>query len=140
LRASALAFYSLGIPLGSLLGLVIGGQLADAFGWRMAFLVVGLPGVLLASRALVLTLAAGTAASFLSYGKSTWTAIFFQRTHALSAGDTGLWYGLCAGIAGAPGSWLGGWLADRYGRERRRHVMTAPALGMLIAIPLSIAA
>ena len=43
--ASALAFYSLGIPLGSLLGLAIGGLLVDAMGWRAAFILAGLPGV-----------------------------------------------------------------------------------------------
>lgn len=46
-RASALAFYGLGVPIGSLLGLVIGGALVDKFGWRIAFMVVGLPGVAL---------------------------------------------------------------------------------------------
>jgi len=43
--ASALAFYSLGIPLGSLLGLAVGGLLVDAMGWRAAFILAGLPGI-----------------------------------------------------------------------------------------------
>lgn len=47
-RSSAIAFYGLGIPIGSLLGMVIGGGLADAYGWRTAFYVVGMPGLLLA--------------------------------------------------------------------------------------------
>jgi MFS family permease len=47
-RASALAVYSFGIPLGSMLGAVIGGQLVQHFTWRMAFVVVGLPGLLVA--------------------------------------------------------------------------------------------
>ncbi|PXW78578.1 putative MFS family arabinose efflux permease [Blastomonas natatoria] len=47
-RSSAIAFYGLGIPIGSLLGMVIGGGLADAYGWRTAFYVVGMPGVVLA--------------------------------------------------------------------------------------------
>jgi predicted MFS family arabinose efflux permease len=47
-RASAVAFYGLGIPIGSLMGLVIGGWLNDQFGWRMAFFLVGAPGLLLA--------------------------------------------------------------------------------------------
>ncbi len=46
--ASALAFYSLGIPLGSLLGLSMGGLIVDAFGWRMAFFAAGAPGLLVA--------------------------------------------------------------------------------------------
>lgn len=47
-RASAMALYSMGNPVGGLVGVVTGGLIADAFGWRMAFLVVGLPGLLLA--------------------------------------------------------------------------------------------
>lgn len=47
-RASALAFYSMGVPLGSLVGMGLGGVIADAYGWRMAFIVCGLPGLVLA--------------------------------------------------------------------------------------------
>jgi MFS family permease len=47
-RASALAAYATAVPLGSLLGLALGGWLSDEFGWRMAFIAVGVPGLLLA--------------------------------------------------------------------------------------------
>ena len=47
-RATALGIYSLGIPLGSLFGILFGGWLAGTLGWRWAFVIVGLPGVLLA--------------------------------------------------------------------------------------------
>lgn len=47
-RASALAIYSLGVPLGALIGAVAGGALTQVWGWRTAFLVVGPPGILLA--------------------------------------------------------------------------------------------
>ena len=179
-RSSALAFYALGIPIGSLLGMLIGGQLADRLGWREAFMIVGLPGIILAvvllvvlrdprrgavmtaaraastpprvlsnrealtaimsSRAFILLLIAGSSASFLSYGKATWTTIFFQRTHGLSPGEVGFWFGIWGGAAGIAGTWLGGWLADRYGAVNRRHVMTAPAIGMAIAAPMAFAA
>ena len=176
-RSSAMAFYALGIPIGTLLGMLIGGQLADIYGWRTAFIAVGLPGVALAgvvvwlikdprrttgglaainksapqldskqafteivkSRAFLLLLAAGSAASFLSYGKTTWTTIFFQRTHGLSAGETGFWFGIWGGVAGIVGTFLGGWLADHYGKKNRRHVLTAPAIGMALAIPFALA-
>lgn len=54
-RASALAFYSMGTPLGGLIGMGLGGVIADEYGWRMAFIVCGIPGVALALVA-VLTL------------------------------------------------------------------------------------
>ncbi|MEZ4334175.1 MAG: MFS transporter [Myxococcota bacterium] len=47
-RANAISIYSLGVPLGTLLGLAFGGVLADQLGWKAAFWVVGAPGVLLA--------------------------------------------------------------------------------------------
>lgn len=47
-RASAIAFYTIGIPIGSLLGLALGGLVLDRFGWRTAFIVTGLPGVAIA--------------------------------------------------------------------------------------------
>ena len=46
-RARALAFFSFGIPIGSALGLFVGGWIADAVNWRAAFVVVGLAGLLL---------------------------------------------------------------------------------------------
>ena len=175
-RSSALAFYALGIPIGTLLGMMIGGLLADWVGWRMAFLIVGLPGVALAlvvhfmlrdprqrlagsekvqvapaqelslwaavrsvmgSRAFVLLLAAGSTAAFLAYGKVTWTTIFFQRTHGLTPGEVGFWFGIINGAAGIFGTWLGGYLADRFGARNRRHVLTAPAIAMAVAAPIA---
>lgn len=179
-RASAISFYSLGIPIGGLLGMVIGGLLADSYGWRVAFFAVGLPGILLAafvmlilrdprksalgmvaaaaaakapqmsvkeglrvvlsSRAFVLVAAGGAMAAFLGYGKATWTTIFFQRTHQMSPGEVGFWFGIAGGVAGIIGTWAGGWFADRFGRTNRRHVLTAPAIGMTLAIPVAICA
>ncbi|MEM9759669.1 MAG: MFS transporter [Pseudomonadota bacterium] len=47
-RATALGFYSMGVNIGILFGFLAGGWLNQFFGWRIAFLVVGVPGVLLA--------------------------------------------------------------------------------------------
>jgi MFS family permease len=47
-RASAIAFYSIGTPLGTLAGMAMGGLVADAYGWRAAFMVAGAPGVIFA--------------------------------------------------------------------------------------------
>jgi MFS family permease len=44
-RARALAFFSLGIPIGSALGVFFGGWLAAHLSWRTAFLIVGLAGI-----------------------------------------------------------------------------------------------
>lgn len=47
-RASALAFYSTGVNIGILFGFLFGGWLNEFFGWRIAFAVVGIPGILIA--------------------------------------------------------------------------------------------
>ena len=47
-RASALSIYSFGIPLGTMFGAVAGGWIAQNLDWRMAFMLVGLPGVIVA--------------------------------------------------------------------------------------------
>lgn len=47
-RSTALGIYSLGVSIGILFGFLAGGWLDEFFGWRTAFFVVGLPGILLA--------------------------------------------------------------------------------------------
>jgi len=47
-RAGALGIYSLGIYFGIMIGFLAGAYVAEYYGWRMAFFVVGLPGLLIA--------------------------------------------------------------------------------------------
>lgn len=47
-RARALSVYSLGIPLGGAFGILLGGLIAHAIGWRAAFIIVGSVGVVVA--------------------------------------------------------------------------------------------
>jgi MFS family permease len=47
-RATALGVFQSAIPMGFALGYVIGGVLAYFFGWRVAFMLVGVPGLLTA--------------------------------------------------------------------------------------------
>ncbi len=47
-RATALGVFQAAIPMGFALGFVIGGILASFFGWRMAFMIVGVPGIIAA--------------------------------------------------------------------------------------------
>ena len=44
--ARAMGFLTLGATVGTVTGLIAGGLLADQFGWRIAFVLLGLPGVL----------------------------------------------------------------------------------------------
>lgn len=47
-RASALAIFSLGIPIGTMLAAIGGGWLVENFSWRTAFLLLGVPGIVAA--------------------------------------------------------------------------------------------
>lgn len=47
-RATAMAVFSMGVHVGLAFGFVLGGWIAEFFGWRAAFFAVGLPGLLLA--------------------------------------------------------------------------------------------
>jgi MFS family permease len=176
-RSSAIAFYGLGIPIGGLLGLIIGGVINDLYGWRAAFMIVGAPGILLAfllpkiitdprritesghfvhsdapavtalsvtdatreifaSKAYLYIFIAASFTAFLSYGKGLWTISFFIRSHGFSTTEAGLAMAVALGLSGIIGTWLGGKMADVFGKRDKRHLLTLPAIGMTIAAPL----
>lgn len=176
-RSSAIAWFGLGVPVGSLFGLIIGGIVNDIYGWRVALMLVGAPGLILAlllpviireprrslgavgdaaaaapvqaampfreamaeilsCRAFVYVWIAASVVAFLGYGKGLWTISMFIRTHGLSTTQAGLSLAVVLGLAGAFGTWLGGKMADRYGKEDKRHLLTFPAVGMAVAAPI----
>ncbi|HEY7798803.1 MAG TPA: MFS transporter, partial [Hyphomonadaceae bacterium] len=47
-RSSALGYYAMGVTLGTMLANIIGGQITDMWGWRWAFIVMGVPGIVIA--------------------------------------------------------------------------------------------
>jgi MFS family permease len=176
-RSSAIAFYGLGIPIGGLLGLIIGGIVNDLYGWRAAFMIVGAPGVILAfvlpkiirdprrsagaiatasqqppagpalsvgeaareifaSKAYLYIFIAASFTAFLSYGKGLWTISLFIRSHGFSTTEAGISMAVALGLSGIVGTWLGGKMADVFGKRDRRHLLTLPAIGMTVAAPL----
>ena len=176
-RSSAIAFFGLGIPIGGLLGLIIGGVVNDQYGWRAALMLVGAPGILLAfvlpllirdprrcadsahfkkvsssaktaltvkdaareifaSKAYLYVFIAASFTAFLSYGKGLWTISFFIRSHGLSTTEAGLAMAVALGMSGIAGTWLGGKMADVYGKRDKRHILTLPAIGMAVAAPI----
>jgi len=172
-RATALSIYSVGIYIGILIGFLLGGWVAEFFGWRLAFFVVGVPGILLAV-VLRLTVAeplrgwsegrthrvadapslievlkllwsrrsfrhiavASSLNAFIIYGIGNWLPSFFLRSYDISIGELGTWMALTTGIGGGLGSFFGGWLADRLGRNDSRWYLWAPALLMILTTPM----
>ncbi|OCC25066.1 hypothetical protein MB02_04270 [Croceicoccus estronivorus] len=47
-RPAAMGIFATGIPIGMMLGLAVGGYIAQHYSWRAALLIVGLPGVIVA--------------------------------------------------------------------------------------------
>lgn len=47
-RAGALSLFMMGLPIGNFLGSFVSGHVAAAYGWRMAFFIACLPGLILA--------------------------------------------------------------------------------------------
>ncbi len=47
-RAFAIGIYSVGMAFGGVIGIWLGGELAHAYGWRITFLAMGVPGFVLA--------------------------------------------------------------------------------------------
>ena len=48
LRATVMGLFALGAPVGVFMGMAMGGYVEDTYGWRTAFLIAGVPGIILA--------------------------------------------------------------------------------------------
>jgi predicted MFS family arabinose efflux permease len=174
-RATALATYALGIPIGGAIGTLAGGWIGEYFGWRNAFLVVGLPGILLAavvfftirepkrglqvasvkvesaaeSYTLMETIRfmwslksfrnlsfAGALHAFVGYGVGLFLPSFFMRIHGYGLAETST-YLFLIGLTGIIGTYLGGYLGDRFGQNDKRWYMFIPGVATLISVPFA---
>lgn len=168
-RARALAVFSFGIPLGSALGILLGGWIAARFDWRVAFLALGLAGLPLAfavwrwvpepprtvaGPAVALSgvrtllrkpvfwlLSLGAASgSIVGYGLLFWLPSLFVRSFGLSLAGMSLFYGSIVLVGGLAGIWLGGWLGDRFGPRRPAAYAVIPAVCLALSVPFYAAA
>jgi len=202
-RSTAVSTYALGIPLGSMVAYVFGGyivgsldgaSLAATFnswgwlwavnaldgqnieGWRIAFVVVGLPGILVAiifktsvkepprgytdppdmqskehvSFAEVLKILAKkpsywhitmgvTIASFVNYGVGQFFVSFLIRTHEMSIFDASIKVAMALSVMAAIGTFLSGFLADRYSERYPKALAWIPMIALLSSTPMFIA-
>jgi len=200
-RATALGIYSMGVTLGGVLAYLFGGPLAElsgpAFfgwlnsigvgglftgidwdnveGWRIAFVVIGIPGVLIG---LLLTftvkepprgysdppdarsatkastketmqelyskpsfwwMAAGAAlVAFVGYGLFTFQIPFLIREHGLGVREASINFGAPLSAVAAVGTFMGGYLTDKFSHRFSTAVAIIPAIGLLLAVPLYI--
>jgi MFS transporter, Spinster family, sphingosine-1-phosphate transporter len=172
-RATALGIFQAAIPMGFALGAMIGVVLASFFGWRLAFMIVGVPGLITAffvwrlrepvrgsqdnetnlssepqesflktswriirNRNWLLATAGYTSLTFVLGAFGTWAIILLEREKGMSNESAGITLGVVILLAGAAGTFGGGWLADRLARKRyNAYFLVCAASSFLGIIP-----
>lgn len=134
-RATALGVYSLGIPFGILFGFLAGGWLNEFFGWRVAFFVVGIPGLLLAIliRFTLREPSRGMAEGRTDAGEQpsimeTFTYLWRKRTFRHMAFGSALTAFVGYGVV----TWIPSFLIRSYGMETGE---VGTYLGLILGIP-----
>lgn len=160
-RSYILGLLNLGMPIGGAVGVIAGGYVGVRFGWQAAFLLVGIPGLVLAwlswrlpvrkvttsretprfdlrqatrlfrNPAFVWT-SLGYAGISFAFGAIVWFApTFFQRYFGYSLPHATLVAGALQVSAGVLGAPIGGWVADRWHRRHSRGRAYTLALAMV---------
>ena len=81
-----------------------------------------------------------TIASFAGYGATQFAPPYLSRTFHLGYAQVGLIFGVVIGVSGGIGTVAGGAAADRLSRRSHRWYSLLPAIGLLVAAPVYIAA
>jgi len=160
MRATSQSIYSSGIAIGGGLAFFLGGWIGQTHGWRVAFYLLGFPGLLLAAlvfalrepvrgrtdvaaresadwrslRPLAYLFAGYALVGLASNNLGIWGPTFYVRIHGLSLRVVGTAAGILSIAVGMPAMILGGWFSDRV---KRRMAFTAVAA--LASVPLWIA-
>jgi predicted MFS family arabinose efflux permease len=164
-----LSIYYVGTPLGSAIGIILGGTWGEHFGWRTAFLVAALPGLLLAllvpfirepprsaspvpapsipatlrvlmrTPAYLYNVAATTALTFAVGGLAYWFPSFLSRARGWDISQATQLFGSTTVVAGITGTLFGGFIADIWHAKNRKAYFHVSAIGMLLATPMAAA-
>ncbi len=162
-RARMIGIWNASIPLGSAIGIALGGFIAQHFGWKYAFGVVALPGLIIAllflrvrdyktvslvrkdrkmnfrdvvgeftnKPSLILNNLGMASCVFVTTSLLTWLPTYFHRVDGLDMTKSGLKGSavMLLAIIGAP---LGGYLTDRWYRNRKNARLLFPAVSSLV--------
>jgi predicted MFS family arabinose efflux permease len=160
-RGVVMSIVSAAPSIATILAPIIGGLVAEYYGWRMAFLIVGLPGLLLAllvwftikeprtarevaerpkssfvtdlkwllrSRVFVFLFIGGALIGMANAGMAAFTVSFLMRSHDMALSQAGGVLGL-SGLFGLGGTFIGGFLADRFAGKHGMSYLIVPAVG-----------
>jgi len=129
-RALALSIYAIGASLGSMIG-AASGTISEHWGWRAAFWVLGLPGVLLAL--LILSTVREPLRGRLDSAQRVREAVSFHKTLKYTRGHPTLAHCLIGGSVFTLWSWGLMWWAPSY-LIRSHHLTLGIASGTLSRI------
>ncbi len=159
-RARAQALFAVGMLAGGTAGQAIGGLIGNSWGWRAAFYVIGIPGLLLSFAilrveepprgpkseavpirsllrvpAFVTLLVSGVMVTFASVAFITWGTDFVVRYKNFSLKEAGVSLGPTLLVAALLGVLTGGALADILQKKFAYGRILTVALGFLFAAP-----
>jgi MFS transporter, Spinster family, sphingosine-1-phosphate transporter len=159
-RARVQGAFDIGMFIGGAVGISLGGIVAGAFGWRYAFYLVGIPGVVLGLTALRLPksvvadaresmsvrdllrvpaflalLASGWFCSFAGYAYVAWGPELVQDYKGFSPGQAGLALGLTIVLGGTLGIATGAYLSDTLAKLRTWGRAVVVPIGFVLAAP-----
>jgi predicted MFS family arabinose efflux permease len=165
-RARAMSLFMLGLPVGIALSFAVSGAVAKAYGWRAAFFVAGVPGILFGVLALFISepvrsqarrddhgggsayrrilssptmrwlMLSGAIHNFSLYAVSFFLTPFLIRYHKLDIQDAALAAMVVNGIMTIPGLLLGGWIGDAARRRRASGPLAIVTAASFMSAPL----
>ena len=163
-RSTAMGIYGSGSQIGVLVGMLGGAIIADQMGWRVVFLIFGLPGVLIGMLVFFIVkepakpvvpddrsmwqdlmslwripafaiLSFATGFTALAgYGMGTWFPSFLIRVHGLSLTEAGLILGVVGTLGALIGAVFGGILCDKLASRDARWQLRLPAVGAGLSV------
>ena len=159
-RARVQGSCDIGMFAGGATGIAIGGIMAQSFGWRAAFFLVGVPGLLLGLSAMRLpeparekaeeqmrvrelfrvpaylaVLVAGWFACFAGYTYVSWGPDLIQELKGFSPREAGVALGVTVVLGGALGIAVGAYLSDRIARLKPWGRALIIPIGFVLGAP-----
>lgn len=157
--------FNIGMLIGGTLGAITGGLVAFYFdSWRLAFIIVAIPGVVLSyyafnikdrvhkrhdmnisvfslvkNRAFLWIVASGTLVSFASGAFITWGIEFITRYKGYNLRDAGLILGLGMMVASVLGVLVGSYAADYFQKRYVWGRSMVVTVSLLLSMPLMVA-
>lgn len=159
-HASVLALFGLALPLGSAVGYIAGGIIGANWGWRIAFMLAGVPSVFLAllawylpdnarqiqntpkptlkeythlfkNKPFLYVCIAQAMITFLIGGCSAWVPTYFVRYLKLDVAQAGTYFGILVILGGTIGTYLGGVWAQRWKTKNQNAYYNMLLVGLI---------